>query len=31
VGPNGIGKSTFLDLLVGRMMPDAGTVSIGAP
>lgn len=29
VGPNGIGKSTFLELLVGNMRPDAGTVSIG--
>ena len=29
VGPNGIGKSTFLDLLVGKLPPDAGTVSIG--
>ncbi|MBL7939507.1 MAG: ABC-F family ATP-binding cassette domain-containing protein [Flavobacteriales bacterium] len=29
VGPNGIGKSTFIDLMVGRMKPDAGTVSIG--
>jgi len=29
VGPNGIGKSTFIDLLVGRMKPDQGTVSIG--
>ena len=29
VGPNGIGKSTFIELLVGRMKPDQGTVSIG--
>jgi ATP-binding cassette subfamily F protein uup len=29
VGPNGIGKSTFLDLLVGKLQPDMGTVSIG--
>ncbi len=29
VGPNGIGKSTFIDLLVGRLKPDQGTVSIG--
>ena len=29
VGPNGIGKSTFIELLLGRMMPDQGTVSIG--
>ncbi len=30
VGPNGIGKSTFLDLLTERVPPDAGTVSIGS-
>ena len=30
VGPNGIGKSTFLDLLTERIKPDAGTVSIGS-
>ncbi|MBK8499119.1 MAG: ABC-F family ATP-binding cassette domain-containing protein [Flavobacteriales bacterium] len=29
VGPNGIGKSTFLDLLTERTPPDAGTVSVG--
>ena len=29
VGPNGIGKSTFLDLLTQKVEPDAGTVSIG--
>ncbi len=29
VGPNGIGKSTFLDLLTQKIEPDAGTVSIG--
>ncbi|HEY0975922.1 MAG TPA: ABC-F family ATP-binding cassette domain-containing protein [Flavobacteriales bacterium] len=29
VGPNGIGKSTFIDLLTARTPPDAGTVSIG--
>ncbi|MBS1583458.1 MAG: ABC-F family ATP-binding cassette domain-containing protein [Bacteroidetes bacterium] len=29
VGPNGIGKSTFLDLLTAQAPPDAGTVSIG--
>jgi ABC transport system ATP-binding/permease protein len=29
VGPNGIGKSTFIDLLTGQIEPDAGTVSIG--
>lgn len=29
VGPNGIGKSTFIDLLTQKIEPDAGTVSIG--
>lgn len=29
VGPNGIGKSTFIDLMVGKLKPDAGTVSMG--
>jgi ATP-binding cassette subfamily F protein uup len=29
VGPNGIGKSTFIDLLTKRQEPDMGKVSIG--
>jgi ATP-binding cassette subfamily F protein uup len=29
VGPNGIGKSTLLDILVGRTAPDAGDVTWG--
>jgi ATP-binding cassette subfamily F protein uup len=29
VGPNGIGKSTFLDLLTKRTAPDMGKVTIG--
>jgi ATP-binding cassette subfamily F protein uup len=30
VGPNGIGKSTFIDLLTRQVAePDAGTVSMG--
>ena len=30
VGPNGVGKSTLLDLLVGRKQPDAGEIEIGS-
>lgn len=29
VGPNGIGKSTLLKLLLGEIQPDSGTVRIG--
>ncbi len=29
VGPNGIGKSTFLELLIKRQEPDMGKVTIG--
>lgn len=29
VGKNGAGKSTFLDLLLGRKMPDSGTIDWG--
>ena len=30
VGPNGTGKTTLLNLLTGTLLPDAGTVRIGA-
>ena len=29
LGPNGVGKSTFLKILSGELPPDSGTVSIG--
>ncbi|MDQ1909209.1 ATP-binding cassette domain-containing protein [Paenibacillus sp. GD4] len=29
IGPNGTGKSTFLNLLAGRMQPDGGTMEVG--
>ncbi len=29
VGPNGVGKSTFLDLLAGRIEPSSGTIDRG--
>ena len=29
IGPNGMGKSTLLDLLSGRQQPDAGSVVRG--
>lgn len=29
VGPNGCGKSTLLKMILGQVMPDAGTVEIG--
>jgi len=30
VGPNGVGKSTLLDLIAGRLRPQAGTVERGS-
>ncbi|MFP4296455.1 MAG: ABC-F family ATP-binding cassette domain-containing protein [Spirulinaceae cyanobacterium] len=30
IGPNGIGKSTLMDIITGRIEPDAGTVEIGS-
>lgn len=29
IGPNGIGKTTFLKILLGEILPDAGTVTHG--
>jgi ATP-binding cassette subfamily F protein uup len=29
VGPNGVGKTTVLEMLIGRLPPDAGTVTLG--
>lgn len=29
VGPNGVGKTTLLRCVLGTLMPDAGTVSVG--
>ncbi|MDA0673003.1 MAG: ATP-binding cassette domain-containing protein [Cyanobacteria bacterium] len=29
IGPNGVGKSTLMNLITGREQPDAGTVDIG--
>ena len=29
IGPNGVGKSTLLNLLAGRMQPDSGELHIG--
>ncbi|NCJ08097.1 ATP-binding cassette domain-containing protein [Synechococcales cyanobacterium C] len=30
IGPNGVGKSTLLNLITGRQKPDAGQVEIGS-
>jgi len=29
VGPNGVGKSTFLNLLIGNILPDSGNMELG--
>ncbi|MHB8378342.1 MAG: ABC-F family ATP-binding cassette domain-containing protein [Acidimicrobiales bacterium] len=31
IGPNGVGKSTLLQLLAGRLTPDSGTLRIDPP
>ena len=30
IGPNGVGKSTLMDLITGRIEPDTGEVNIGS-
>jgi ABC transport system ATP-binding/permease protein len=30
IGPNGIGKSTLMNLITGRLVPDSGKVDIGS-
>ncbi|WP_338038173.1 ABC-F family ATP-binding cassette domain-containing protein [Neosynechococcus sphagnicola] len=30
IGPNGVGKSTLMDMITGRIQPDSGTVEIGS-
>ena len=30
IGPNGVGKSTLLNMITGRLEPDAGNVEIGS-
>jgi len=30
IGPNGVGKSTLMDLITGRIPPDSGQVEIGS-
>ena len=29
IGPNGVGKSTLMNIVIGRLAPDSGTVEIG--
>ena len=30
IGPNGVGKSTLMDMIAGKIQPDSGTVEIGS-
>ena len=29
LGPNGVGKSTLIKIILGQMQPDSGTVKLG--
>ena len=29
IGPNGVGKTTLMDIIAGKLQPDTGTVTIG--
>ena len=29
IGPNGTGKTTFLDMMAGKTQPDSGTIEFG--
>jgi ATP-binding cassette ChvD family protein len=29
IGPNGVGKTTLMEMIIGRELPDAGTIRIG--
>ena len=29
IGPNGVGKTTLMDIIAGRLQPDSGTLTIG--
>jgi ATP-binding cassette subfamily F protein uup len=30
IGPNGVGKSTLMDIMTGRVLPDSGEVELGS-
>ena len=29
IGANGVGKTTLMDIIAGRLQPDTGTVTVG--
>ena len=31
IGPNGAGKSTLLNVLIGKLIPDTGSVTVRRP